>query len=253
MLVYEDEPFTPQYQKSLYYLNETKGKTENVNIQRILNAEDNNQEKFRSLSFLRGTGDEIYGLLCYTGVLKAMYKDGTQAFSATNYPALWNVKDEFYFHKPFGDTIYRVKELKLEPYRIFHLGERRLSADKRGEKEGNEEKLSITYVLETADLLFFQCAQNLYGDVKMYNGLYRKSDETLMMNPTKEGFMDDLTGFLPFHPKTLTSEGGFVGFLKVEDIQEWLEEHPEVKLEGALAPLKDLADDANPVVVIVEP
>ena len=35
------------------------------------------------------------------------------------------------------------------------------------------------------------------------------------------------------------------------NIQE--SEHPEVKLEGALAPLKDLAFDANPVVVIVEP
>ena len=34
------------------------------------------------------------------------------------------------------------------------------------------------------------------------------------------------------------------------NIQE--SEHPEVKLEGALAPLKDLAFDANPVVVIVE-
>jgi hypothetical protein len=32
-----------------------------------------------------------------------------------------------------------------------------------------------------------------------------------------------------------------------------MEEHPEVKLEGPLAPLEDLADDANPVVVIVEP
>ena len=49
------------------------------------------------------------------------------------------------------------------------------------------------------------------------------------------------------------SDGGFMGILRVEDIQEWIEEHPDVKLEGALAPLKGLADDANPVVVIVEP
>ena len=48
-------------------------------------------------------------------------------------------------------------------------------------------------------------------------------------------------------------KGGFMGILKVEEIHKWIEEHPEVKLEGALAPLKNLADDANPVVVIVEP
>ena len=41
--------------------------------------------------------------------------------------------------------------------------------------------------------------------------------------------------------------------LKVEQIQEWLEEHPDFKLEGALALLKDLMFDGNPVVVIVEP
>ena len=73
-----------------------------------------------------------------------------------------------------------------------------------------------------------------------------------MMNPTKEGFTDDLTGLPPFHPVSSTEKGGFVGVLKIEDIQEWLEEHPEVKLEGTLAPLAGLADDANPVVVIVE-
>jgi hypothetical protein len=32
-----------------------------------------------------------------------------------------------------------------------------------------------------------------------------------------------------------------------------LEEHPNVKLEGALALLEALADDTNPVVMIVEP
>ena len=47
--------------------------------------------------------------------------------------------------------------------------------------------------------------------------------------------------------------GEFAGALNIEDIQKWTKEHPDIKLEGALAPLKDLGDDANPVVVIVEP
>ena len=40
--------------------------------------------------------------------------------------------------------------------------------------------------------------------------------------------------------------------LKVEQIQEWLEEHPDFKLEGALAPLKDLMFDDNPVLMVVK-
>ena len=48
-------------------------------------------------------------------------------------------------------------------------------------------------------------------------------------------------------------QGLLAGILTIEQIQEWQEEYPDVKLEGALTPLKDLDYDANPVVVIVEP
>ena len=73
------------------------------------------------------------------------------------------------------------------------------------------------------------------------------------MNKVEEAFTDDLTGFLPFTPIAHTGKDEFAGILKIEQIQEWQEEHPDAKLEGALAPLKDLDYDANPVVVIVEP
>ena len=52
---------------------------------------------------------------------------------------------------------------------------------------------------------------------------------------------------------THTPKGEFAGALSIEQIQAWQEEHLDAKLEGVLAPLKDLDFDANPVVVIVEP
>jgi hypothetical protein len=73
------------------------------------------------------------------------------------------------------------------------------------------------------------------------------------MNEVEDAFTDDLTGFVPFTPMAHGKKGEFVGILTIEQIQEWQEEHPDVKLEGALASLEGLADDANPVVVIVEP
>ena len=252
MLVYEGETFNAQHQSQLYYLDEEKGKTGDIALPEVVNSEEINPSEIQGISVLGG-GIEAYGLLQQSGAIKVEFKDEKQGLFMFNYPALWAIGNDFYFHETFGDTIYQVKGQELEPYRVFNFGERHLPKAERGKKEGNEEKLVITYVLETPDLIYFQCAKNLYNDGTMYNGLYRKSDETVMMNPTKEGFTDDLTGLPPFHPVSSTKKGRFIGVLKIEDIQEWLEEHPEVKLEGTLAPLAGLADDANPVVVIVEP
>lgn len=251
MLVYEGEAFNAQHQSQLYFLDEAKGKTMDVVLPGVVSSEEINPDGIQSLSVFGG-GLDVYGLLGNTGAIKIEFKSGRQGLFVFNYPAVWAMGDDLYFHETLGDTIYQVKGQELEPYRFFHLGERRLSKEERGLKEGNEDKLTITYVMETPDLIYFQCAKNLYADFTMYNGLYRKSDGTVMMNPVKEAFKDDLTGFAPFHPMTRTPDGGFVGILTIEEIQEWMEEHPDVKLEDALAPLDGLADDANPVVVIVE-
>ena len=136
---------------------------------------------------------------------------------------------------------------------MFNLGDRRLALEDRGKKEGYEDKLSITYVLETNHLIYFQCAKNLYGDFSFYNGVYQKSNGEVVMNKVEDAFTDDLTGFVPFTPMAHGKKGEFVGVLTIDQIQEWQEEHPDAKLEGVLDPLKDLDYDANPVVVIVEP
>ena len=252
MLVYEGEAFNAQHQSQLYYLDEAKGKTGEIALPNVQNSEELNVQEIYGIHVFGG-GADVYGLLGFGGAIKITFKDETQGLYAFNYPAVWEMEDGFRFHETFGDTIYQVKGMELEPYCFFNLGDRHLAKADRGKKEGNEEKLTITSVMETPELIYFQCAKNLYNDFTMYNGLYRKSDGSVMMSPTKEAFKDDLTGFAPFTPIARTSKGGFVGILKIEQVQEWIEEHPEVKLEGVLAPLKDLDFDANPVVVIVEP
>ena len=251
MLVYGGETFNSQTPSQLYYLDEAKGKTGDVALPGAQDSDTVTPDQINGLSVYAGLG--AYGLLGYTGAIKIEFKNGTQGLYAYNYPAVWSMEDHFHFHEALGDTIYQVKGTKLEPYRIFNLGERKLLEEEHGKKEGNEEKLAIAYVMETPDLIYFQSIKNIYGDLTVYNGLYRKSDESVMMSPMKEAFKDDLTGFAPFTPVHHTPKGEFVGTLTIEQIQEWQEEHPEVKLEGALASLKNLDFDANPVVVIVEP
>jgi hypothetical protein len=252
MLVYEGPAFNADHQSQLYWLDEAKGKTGDVALPMVSNSEEIKPEGIQSISVF-GSGSTHMGLLGYTGAIQMTFKDDVCAIYPFNYPAVWEMEDGFRLHETFSDTIYQVKGLELEPCHVFNLGDRRLALEDRGKKEGYEDKLSITYVLETNHLIYFQCAKNLYGDFNFYNGVYQKSNGEVVMNKVEEAFTDDLTGFLPFTPIAHTGKDEFAGILTIEQIQKWQEEHPDAKLEGVLAPLKDLDFDANPVVVIVEP
>ncbi len=251
MLVYEG-PSLNSHKRQLYYLDEVKGKTGDVVLPTTTQSEEVKMDGIQGISVWSG-GIGKYGLLSYSGIIEMSLKNGTEARYPGNYPAIWPMEDGFRLLEAFSDTIYHVKGQALEPYLAFNLGDRRHPAEELGKKEGNEDKLTMTYALETEGLIYFQCAKNLYGEFQVYNGLYRKADGTVVMNKVQEAFTDDLTHFLPFAPMTHTPKGAFAGTLSIEQIQAWQEEHPDAKLEGALAPLKDLDFDANPVVVIVEP
>ena len=252
MLVYEGPAFNANHQSQLYWLDEVKGKTSEIALPVVGNSEEIKPEEIQGISVF-GAGSTPYGLLGCNGAIMISFKDDVKGLYPINYPAVWEMEDGFRLHETFSDTIYQVKGLELEPYHVFNLGERRLALEDRGKKEGYEDKLSITYVLETNHLIYFQCAKNLYGDFSFYNGVYQKSNGEVVMNKVEEAFTDDLTGFLPFTPIAHTGKDEFAGILTIEQIQKWQEEHPDAKLEGVLAPLKDLDYDANPVVVIVEP
>ena len=217
----------------------------------FLQKENLEEKKIKGMKSYSGT--DKYGLFGYNGKFMFEYMDGTKIFYPSKFEVLWSVDKDVYFREVFSDTIFRIKDRELEPSFVFNLGERHFPIEKHGYPESTKDYLVVTYVMETTDLIYFQCVKDMYGEFHYYNGLYRKANGEVLMSKGKDDFTDDLTNFIPFRPIVHTEKGEFVGILKVEDIQEWLEEHPETKLEGALAPLKDLAFDANPVIVIVEP
>ena len=184
-------------------------------------------------------------------VITANSCDGTKVFYPSKFDVLWSSGKDVHFREVFSDTIFRIKDKTLEPACIFNLGECHFPVERHGKPEGTKDYLIVTYVMETSDKIYFQCVKDMYGEFHVYNGLYWKENDEVIMG--QGDFTDDLTNFIPFRPIVHTEKGEFVGILKVEQIQEWLEEHPDFKLEGALAPLKDLKFDNNPVVVIVEP
>ena len=213
----------------------------------------------KSATHFAGNSSKMFGLGMFSsnGMLVVQYKsDERMDLIPDRYPSLYHYHDEIRFHEACNDTIFGIEGNKLSPRWIFHTGEHHFPMERYGEMKESLNYIAVTYAVENEHLLFFQCAKGLFSGFKgaqLCNAIYLKKDETLLMNNAKEGFTDDLANFMPFHPEDFTPKGEYIGALNIEDIQKWLEEHPDIKLEGALAPLKDLADDANPIAVIVEP
>lgn len=62
------------------------------------------------------------------------------------------------------------------------------------------------------------------------------------MAPTDGTFRDDIAGFMPYE----------TSLIEAYKVTAWLEEHPEASQNPALAPLLQVKEEDNPVIVIEE-
>lgn len=60
---------------------------------------------------------------------------------------------------------------------------------------------------------------------------------------------DDLSGFMPLKPILITPSGAFVSVVTADKILEWIDNNPDADIP---APLRNLTDDSNPVLVVIE-
>lgn len=252
-IVYMGQTFGTSAHPHLLYINAQGEKTDSVPMYVYPGNVSDDVANVASVSVVKNY--DMYGLMGYHGAILVNYKNDSRGFYPAYSPVLWRHKDEVRFREAFSDTLFHVKSNALEPYLIFNMGERRFLPEYRENKDKAKECLVLTYVMETEKLVFFQCVENLYGegDSNVYNGIYLKADGSVCMDRMANALTDDLSGFMPFKPEAHSSKGEFASMLKIDDLQEWMEEHPETKLEGALAPLQGLDYDANPICVIVEP
>ena len=194
-----------------------------------------------------------YGLLFKNGGLRTEHENKYIGIYPYRYPSLWLCKDEIHFHEALNDTIFQIDRNRITPYLIFHTGNHHFPLEKKGEKEASEGTLVITDVMETSRWILFHCTKDIYGEPESYQGIYDKKNGEVRLTKESDGFIDDIHHFLPIHPEAYGAKGEWGTLLSVEQIQTFQEEHPDFKMEGTLAPLKDLDFDDNPVVVIVEP
>ena len=166
---------------------------------------------------------------------------------------IWKNNENLRFKQDFIDTIFTVSGNKLIPSIVFNTGKYHWPVQERKSEKNNLERIFIADINENNNLVFFQCVRGLLTqEAVLYNGLYDKKTGKTKLSKNNDGIEDDLTKFIPFKPLGMSTSGEFVSFVEAWEALDWLEKHPEAKNNKNLSFLKDLDEEANPIVILIE-
>lgn len=197
---------------------------------------------------------ESPSLMPYSGLtfhkLKGRREDMGYVVEVKGSDQMWQAGGSVRFHQAFNDSIYGISAEGPSVTYVFDTGKWHYPVEETGKTEITSNHAFVTDVTETKDKIVFAVSKGWLGeDNKGYVGLYDKKTGTTIMGEIEKGFQDDLAGFAPFYPVRTNSKGQLIGVMTIEDIDKWLEKHPDAERP----PFFDtLAEDANPVLVIVE-
>lgn len=195
---------------------------------------------------LRNAGDQLQNLVFQTtdGVVNMVNCVGK----------LYSVGDSLHYSAMLSDTIFTVAATgDATPAYIFNFGDKLIPVGDVSTHEFTTSDVAQTGVVETEHLIVFGVTHGPFcgRDAKDQLGLFDKRTGTTRMMAGSDGFIDDLTGFpIPFVPATATPDGRLVGLLSLDDLDKWAEDHPGTQYPDWV---DLLVEDANPILVIVEP
>lgn len=164
----------------------------------------------------------------------------------------WKVGNEMHLKPLFVDTLYHIAPGKIEKAYVFATGDKGVNYSTMNEKTIRQEDLLLADVIENKDFIIYGASIGWFGSrdykSKRFIGLYNKATGENTAAPWENAFVDDIRGFMPFNPIFATPDGTLIGVLTMDDISNYIEEHPEVTVPEEIAALPE---DANPVCVVV--
>lgn len=166
-------------------------------------------------------------------------KDNYMAFNYMEDPCLWSYNGNSYFKKRFNDTIYQIKDKRLQPYYIFDLGNKQIPYDERFKTEGMQDKISIEYILESPKALFFMFkTKHFHIEPNIYWGVYNKLTNEVKISD-KHQIKDENKGYVIEELHSATSDGEIIGLISIEQYME-VSGNTQVK------------EDDNPIAVVLK-
>ena len=180
--------------------------------------------------------------VAYGGHLMTIKEGEEKAnFCSVNSPSLWKYDGNIRMKQPFNDTIYTVTESGLVPHDILGLGKWHWKEEDAFLTKECNEKITVDYILEGNGYLYFHLRTGLYDtkNTKVFCGFYDKEKESVSL--MKGAVMMDEANNQKLSIRGTSADGGFCALIPADKLSK--ENRSRLKL----------ADDANPVVVIVEP
>ena len=156
----------------------------------------------------------------------------------------------------FNDTIYSVSPTDgVQPVRVLSLGKHAWPYEERYEE--HKEGIYPESILEGNDVMLINFAIGFYGtmgDMKnSYIACYRKSDGSVKITSAEKQIVDDLNGFLPVRPQSVSESGEFAAYLPAYEVAEWFADNADRKdLPADIEALRKVGEEDNPVVVLME-
>lgn len=165
--------------------------------------------------------------------------DDMANFVTVNSPSLWKFGEEIRLKQAFNDTIYNVTENGIEPHEVIGLGKWHWAEEDAFSTAGCNDKISIDYILECNDYLYFHLRTGLYNmkDSKVFCGFYnKKSKQTSLM---AGDIVKDMKNSQELSIRGNTPDGGLCGLIQPD------------KLSNEILERLNINEEDNPVVVIL--
>lgn len=186
------------------------------------------------------------------GMIFISYKNDKAGAYPMGDAFFWHQGKDLFFKEQFNDTIYQVTAEALLPVSCFDLGSYHWDAKDRFEKEKSH-TIYPTELLEGKDVFIFRFITDLHKERVIYNAFYDKKRGTVKVSKYDTAFNDDLNGFLPLQPETVSPDGEFAQIVTADQIVSWFEENNDkTDLPAEIVALKKVGEEDNPVVMIMK-
>jgi hypothetical protein len=173
---------------------------------------------------------------------------------STNFGArFYTFRNKLFIKEYLNDTVFQVTANKMTPSFVFKSGKFSPPFYEMGNFD-HVEYHGIGNILETDQFIFFQ----LHFKKRTYYCCYDKRTKQVMIPNYKtmqiNEFENDIDGFMPFHPISVTGNNDLVGYLEPYKIRKWMAENPDkaARLPQHLQKFRNIKETDNPVVILLK-